>query len=216
MLDVSLLALDPARGERLSLDDYHQDFAERRNAVRGLDSWKLERRQHFLERNNPSWDAFRRGDWAESLRLIQETRPGLVELAQDDRRRGSVFRRVRVVARPLTPYVQWELNSLRVRAESGIPVRVVHVEDIGPLEAAGPLPELVSIGGHTLYSVQYTEEGLSDGAVRFTDPELVAGWTDLLRELYEAGEDLVAYVKREVAHLPAPPAWTEQDHQHSR
>jgi hypothetical protein len=32
----------------------------------------------------------------------------------------------------------------------------------------------------------------------------VSGWEDFLRTLFDSGEDIAAYVEREVAHLPPP------------
>ncbi|MDT0342261.1 DUF6879 family protein [Streptomyces litchfieldiae] len=209
MLDLQALALDPAQGHRLDVADYKQDFRQRRGEVQKLDSWKLERQQHFMELNNPSWDAFHRGEWDEALRLLADKRAEVRSLVQADRNRGSVFHRVRVVEQPLTPYLQWELNSLRVRAESGMPIRVIEGEKVRHLEAAGPLPEMVSLGSRTLYNVRYTDAGVLEGAIRYTDPDLVERWTRFIKELYEDGEDLIPYVEREVAHLPAPQVGAE-------
>ncbi|OEV11610.1 DUF6879 family protein [Streptomyces nanshensis] len=208
------LVLDRARGVRLELAAYRQDFRIRRASVpAGRPGWKFERRQHFQERSSPSWEAFRRGDWDEALRLAAERRSHWRSVARDDRERGAVLHRVRVVEEPLTPYMQWELHALRVQGESGRPVRVVGGEAVRALESAGPLPEVVVLGGQVLYEILYTDEGLLHGGVRYTDAGVIARWEAFVERLYEQGEDVVPYVDRAVSHLPAPMTTQVADHQ---
>ncbi|MBL1068240.1 DUF6879 family protein [Streptomyces sp. 7-21] len=194
--------LPEAEGERLPRLAYKADFRDHYRRAHGS-SWKLERLQHFEETDNPSRDALRRGDWEEALRLIEARRERLRQ-RQAARERGHVFHRVRVVETPLTPYVQWELHSLRLQAEFGTKVRVVPAESLHGEETGGPLPELVLLGGETLYRVLYTAGGMPEGALRYTSAETVARWEAFLRGLYEAGEDVQAYFEREVAPLPPP------------
>ncbi|MEV4526999.1 DUF6879 family protein [Streptosporangium sp. NPDC049304] len=177
--------------------------------MRNHDSWKFERRQHFEEQGSPSRDAFRRGDWDEALRLLDERRDDLLALTREDERRGSFFHRVRVVETPLTPYMRWELHSLRIRAECGERIRVIGVERVQALEKTDPLPEVVILGGQTLYYVLYTATGVPDGAVRYTDPGFIASWQKYIENLYEAGEDVISYFDRELAHLHSPQPKTE-------
>ncbi|MEV7425035.1 DUF6879 family protein [Streptomyces sp. NPDC091212] len=204
MLDLRAPALLAGQGERLVREVYKREFRERDAAIHDRASWKLERRQHFEEQGSPSRDALSRGDWAESLRLMEERRENIRAAAREDERRNSVFHRVRVVEQPLTPYLQWELNSLRQQAECGMRVRVVGAGVVTPSEGDGPLPELVVLGGDVLYEVLYTESGVPDGAIRHTDPEVIGGWESYIKELYRVGEDVMSYFDREVAHLPPP------------
>ncbi|MFC3998065.1 DUF6879 family protein [Nocardiopsis sediminis] len=204
MNDPHVLDLDHSVGERLPLDVYDADFDRRDSEVTGRASWKFERLQHFRELDNESWDALDRGDWDESLRLLEGMREGLADAIRGEMSRGNPFHRVRVVAEPLTPYLQWELHGLRLQAECGRPTRVVRDEVIHPLEGERPLPEVVVLGGRTLYEVVYTEEGLLDSAVRFTDPEVVQRWEAFIEQLYKGGEDVVSYTDRYVFRLPPP------------
>jgi hypothetical protein len=98
--------LCPDQGVRLNRPDYKREFREREEQLYGLDSWKLERRQHFAEQGSPSRDAFGRGDWDEALRLLEERGEALRAEAEDERRRRSFFHRVRIVEEPLSPYLQ--------------------------------------------------------------------------------------------------------------
>ncbi|MFF3753385.1 DUF6879 family protein [Streptomyces sp. NPDC002018] len=204
MLDLRPPTLLPEQGERLVRDIYKRDFRERLAAIQNQDSWKLERRQHFEELGSASRDALTQGDWGRSLRLIEERRDDVLASVREDERRGSRFHRVRVVEKPLTPYLQWELYSLRQRAECGGRIRTVDAEVVAASEDNGLLPEVVVLGGHTLYEVLYNESGVPCGAVRYTDAGIVGRWESYIKELYEAGEDVESYFAREVAHLPPP------------
>jgi hypothetical protein len=194
----------PPGGERLELADYRRDFRQRDGAVSGRPSWKLERRQHFVEYGNASWEAFRRGDWSEALRRLDEGRERLRAAVREEEDRGNPFHRVRVVEEPLTPYLHWELRSLGVQAECGRPIRVVSAAAVSHLEADRPLLEIVVLGDDTVYEVLYTEAGALDGAVRHIGADPAQRWSGVIEALYRSGEDVRAYVDSHVARLPAP------------
>nr|WP_236061992.1 DUF6879 family protein [Actinacidiphila acididurans] len=137
MLDLLAPALPLEQGEVLTDETYSRDFRERRTAIRNGDSWKLERLQHFEEEGSASRDAMRRGDWEAALRLMAGREDALRRAAEADVRNGSPFHRVRVVEEPLTPYLQWELHSLRQRALCGHRIRVVLAEALSRAEAGG-------------------------------------------------------------------------------
>lgn len=204
MFDLAAPTLPPSLGERLSRADYKREFWQRDAEIRNGTAWKLERRQHFEEQGSASRDALRHGAWDEALRRIEERRDALLEEAREDERRGYSFYRVRVVERPLTPYIQWELHSLRQRALYGQRIRVVDAGAVADAERSDLLPEVVILDGRTLYNVLYSERGVSEGAVRFTEPALVGRWENYVRALYGAGEEMASFFDREVAHLPAP------------
>ncbi|WJD97237.1 DUF6879 family protein [Streptomyces antimycoticus] len=206
MLSLELPVLDISQGDRLSRDAYRADFRERVWGDEGHDSWKLERQQHFQEPGSDSWKAFSQGDWEGALRLIEQRRDGLLQYMGEAAKRNFSLYRVRVVEEPIAPYLQWELHLLRLRAECGERIRVVGPEHIRGFEESGPLPELVSLGGRTLYKVVYDSRGISDGAVRFVDPDVLTRWEEFIEGLYEAGEEMSSYFERKVAPLPPPTA----------
>lgn len=191
-------------GERLELAAYRADFRRHFWQIGGLGFWKLERQQFFQEPGDDSWEAFARGDWDESLRLLEAHR---AELEAEHRRvaeQGFAVRRVRVVEEPIIPYLQWELHVLRLREQCGTEVRVVSPAQVARYEAHGPLPEVCTLGDSVMYEVIYDSRGTLDGARRYTEPGLVQRWRRLIAEVYAAGEPLADYFARRVAHLPAP------------
>jgi hypothetical protein len=205
MLDLRAPALPAEQGEPLALPDYRRDFRARRAAIRNGDSWKLERLQHF-EESNPRRDALRRGDWDEALRLFEAERGSVREAALEDEGRGHDFHRLRVIEEPLTPYMQWELRWLHLRAECGYSTRVLPADKVAASETVRLLPELVILDEKILYQVFYSDAGATETAVRFTDLGLVTSWVAFIRHAYAAAEDIRGYFDRVLAHLPPPPA----------
>jgi hypothetical protein len=193
-----------AAGTRLSLEDYRADFRATESMIAGQDSWKLERRQHFRQPGSASWEAFARGHWTEALRLIEARRESLMELGAKTAENGIDLYRVRVVAEPIIPYLQWELHSLKLRAECGELIRVLPAAAVRDLEANGELPEVVTLGLSTAYHILYASDGVLTGGVKVTDPQAVGRVTGLVRRLYGEGEDLAVFFERAVATLPPP------------
>ncbi|MFI6347400.1 DUF6879 family protein [Streptomyces sp. NPDC050560] len=192
-------------GQRLGLGAYRDDFRERDFAVDGWDSWKLERRQHFREPGDASWDAFDLGDWDEALRLIDAQRPALSDLSRLAARHRCRLLRVRVVELPLTPYLRWELHLLRVRAECGELIRVIRPAHLADQEREGAVPELVTLNDDTVYEIRYGADGTLEGAVRYVDSATRHAVAARIEGLYALGEDVGAFFDREVAG-PEPPA----------
>ncbi|GHD98526.1 DUF6879 family protein [Streptomyces alanosinicus] len=191
-------------GERLGLEVYRGDFRSRDFAVDGFDSWKMERRQDFREPGDASWDAFAQGDWEEALRLIEAQRAELLELSRLAARHRCRLLRVRVVEQPLTPYLQWELHLLRVRAECGELIRVIGPQHIAAYEREGLVPELVTLNDDTVYEILYDAEGVLEGAVRYLGVKTRDRVAARIEELYVLGEGIGTFFDREVAHLKPP------------
>lgn len=198
--------LDRSSGQRLNLAEYREDFRKRFWTITEHDFWKLERIQTFREPGDESWEAFDRGDWPTALRLIEERRAAF----EDDARRlgeiGLTSYRVRVVAQPISPYLQWELHLLRLMGECSDLIRVVGPDAVASLEAGGIVPEVVTLGADVTYEVLYDESGELVGGIRFVDREVTTRCRDIIKDVYASGEDIGVFFAREVAHLPPPPA----------
>ncbi|MEV0172202.1 DUF6879 family protein [Streptomyces sp. NPDC050803] len=191
-------------GTRLDQDAYIADFDRRFWHIGDEGFWKLERMQSYDEGDFPSWQALRRGEWEESLRLIEGLRPEFQEYYGKIDAAGFVLHRVRVVERPLVPYIQWELNLLRLKRAYGERVSVLDAEEAARHEERDRLPELCVLGDEAVYVLDYSPSGVPNGAVRHTDAATVTRARDLVRRLHSAGEDLETYFPREVAGLPVP------------
>lgn len=195
-------------GTELGTSAYLDDFWSHFQELTG-DFWKLERCQHFIEPGVPSWDAFAAGRWDEARRLAEETRPQVEQYVRDSRHLNR--RRIRVVEHPVTSYLQWEMQMLRVRAEAGDAIRVLDAGDVRSYEADAAtglvldiLPELIVVGSSVLYEVTYDASAALSGGRRIDDPDVIKESRAELESLYATGEDLLDYFERAIAPLPPP------------
>lgn len=198
--------LDGAVGERLELADYYADFEKHFWHSAGPGFWKLERQQTFKEPGYDSWEAFARGDWAEALRLLEADRADMAEYHRRITRHGFTARRVRVVEKPLSAYMQWELHALRIRDECGGPTRVLTADQVTRFEDTGPLPEIYTLGAQVMYEAVYDDRGVLESARKFTDPRLIAHCQRFIKSLYDTGQPLTPWFDTHVAPLPPPGA----------
>lgn len=190
--------IDGLSGDHLELDPYLDDFDGRLASLRNTDIWKLERRQVFHQPESDSWMAFREGRHDESLRLLENKRSSLREEFTELARAGCVLRRTRVVEKPFTTYLLWELHSLHLRAQCGEDVRIISPEPIAAWEHRGQVPEIVGLGDEVTYKIRYDEQGVLRGGVRFTDHATTTRCRAEITALHETGEDLKRYFPREV------------------
>ncbi|CAM5386874.1 DUF6879 family protein [Streptomyces griseus] len=193
-------------GEVLQRPDYLADFSRVYESDIHLLA-KLERGQTFKEPGTPSWEAFASGDWVEALRLIEDDRESVAAYFRDASQRGLTFRRLRVVEYPVTPYLQWEMNVLRLRSELGEEIRVLDAGTISDLERDEHVPEVVILGSSVMYAVIYDDDLKGAGARRFTDPDQIRTTTREFEALYAQGEEFSEFFEREIAPLE-PPALT--------
>jgi uncharacterized protein DUF6879 len=196
--------LHGAVGERMALKDYYADFEKHFWGCGDLGFWKLERQQTFEEPGNDSWEAFRGGQWDESLRLLEAGRTQLAEYHRRIEQNGFLARRARVVEEPLSDYLQWELHALRIRDQCGGPIRVTSADLVARYEEDGPLPEICTLGNRVMYQALYDDQGVLEAAVKFVDPELVLHCRELIVSIYDAGEPLGGWFDQHVASLPPP------------
>ena len=194
--------LGDAVGERLELPAYYADFQRTFRYAREF--WKLERGQVFAEPGDASWEAFDAGDWDEAMRLLEERRQDLKRYHKENTAAGTQTRRIRIVSLPVTPYLQWELHLLKVRDETGGPVRILDVSAVAALEDQGPLPDIYTMGDAVMYQAIYDERGVLEYALRYTSQPLVARCRDFIADLYRRGEPIARFFAREISHLPPP------------
>ncbi|MEU7876145.1 DUF6879 family protein [Dactylosporangium sp. NPDC049140] len=193
-----------AAGERMELDAYLTDFDRNFWATTEPGFWKLERQQFFKEPGNASWEAFAKGDWDESLRILEAGRGDMADYYRRTAERGFVTRRVRVVEEPIIPYLQWELHVLRMRDEFGGAVRVVDRDQVAEFEHDAPLPEVYTHGSTVMYQAIYDDDGVLESARKFVDSDLVVRCQRFIQDLYENGRPLAPFFAERVAALPPP------------
>jgi hypothetical protein len=191
-------------GTLLDRKSYHERMRVETGQVNGT-VWKLERSQVFTEAtDDPAWQAFVSGDWLKSVAIFESERQDIQAEAEKYARQGSEFRRLRIVEQPVSAYLQWELQSLKIFDESGMPIRILHDGSVRNLEASEQLPEIVIVGDQVLYEVQYDNQWSACGARRITDRDVIQQATADLVGLWAEAEPLAGYFAREIATLPPP------------
>ncbi|WP_433531674.1 DUF6879 family protein [Micromonospora sp. CA-263727] len=192
-------------GERLGLAAYDADFAEAVDSVDGP-ILRTERIQTLREPGNPAWEAFTDGRWDDALRIAAEPDPESARFFAQLDKAGSALRRLRIVERPLTPYVIWELHALRHRAEAGERIRVLGADRlVGFEQRHGRIPELMVLGSQVLYEVMYDPSGTPVGARKLIEPGVVRACRVQIESLLEEAEPLDSYFRHEVAgRKPGP------------
>jgi hypothetical protein len=194
--------LGDAAGERMALPAYYADF--QRHFARAREFWKLERGQVFAEPGDASWEAFDQGHWEESMRLLEDRREDLGKYHQENAEAGTITRRIRIVSLPVTPYLQWELHLLKIRDETGGPVRILQAVDVAGLEDQGPLPDIYTMDSAVMYQAVYDNHGVLEHALKYTGKALVGRCRAFIADLYDRGEPVSEFFQREIAPLPPP------------
>ncbi|MEO3857592.1 DUF6879 family protein [Acrocarpospora sp. B8E8] len=189
------------KSQTLSPEGYIEDFWPYFRELKDT-FWKLEAGQTFREPGDPSWRALSVGDWAEAVRLIDERRDEIQEPVSEAR--GFTMRRVRIVERPYTAYVQWELYYIRLRALAGEDIRVLESDALPGLGVSYRLPELVILDSDVMYEVLYTRAGTLSGARKIVDPALIDSCRHEVERLFDEGQELISYLNTERAVLPPP------------
>ncbi|MFG1673069.1 DUF6879 family protein [Micromonospora sp. NPDC049282] len=190
--------LRTASARQLSLPEYEADFYATVETVDGV-ILKTERAQTFREPGSPSWEAFAAGRWDEALRIAAEPNPELAQFFAHLDGLGSGLHRLRIVELPLTPYLIWELNFLRFRAEAGERIGVLDAEAVSELEREhGRVPELMVAGSRAVYDVRYDDAGVPVGAEKIVEPEVVEGCRSQVLALLDQTEPLDSFFRREV------------------
>jgi hypothetical protein len=114
--------------DRLNLEEFQSEFSA---AWSGLTQrfLKLECWQEYQELEaSESQDAYNRGDIPEACALLQREAEADRPLYEDIGKRGLDYARIRVVQKPLTPYLEYELMAYRIRAVMGENIEVVRID----------------------------------------------------------------------------------------
>lgn len=189
-------------GKRMEIPEYYADF--QLNYDKTTEFWKLERGQNYAEPGNASWEAFDSGNWAEAMRLLEESRGSLVDHFRYYASRGLISRRIRIVSLPPSDYLHWELYVLNLRDQAGNPIRVLLDSEIADLEVHGLLPDVYTLDSNVMYQAVYDINGVLEYAVKYIDRALIDRYRDFIAMLFTRGEPISSFFQREIAPLSPP------------
>lgn len=113
---------------RVSLDEFSSEFSEAWTQIKSR-FLKLECWQRYQELGaNESQEAYNRGDIARAQELLKKEAEADRPLYEDIGRQGVDYARIRLVQRPLTSYMQYELLAYKIRAQMGENIEVVEYD----------------------------------------------------------------------------------------
>lgn len=128
--------------------------------------WKVERRQEYQEPGVSSLEAYIRGDKAEAVKLLRDAyyEDKWTSYALHRARENIPMVRIRVVERPLTPYLEWEFLTYQISSQYGERILIADVTDqpgSSPLRGGR---DFVMFDRKIVLAHNYEPAGLLDGA----------------------------------------------------
>lgn len=97
---------------------FFANFSDAWNITQGQ-VLKLETRQIYKEPGNPSYDAMDKGNFSEALQLLPKVRSEDISLYQSLSNKNVDFIRCRPIIKPITRYIQWELECYKFNSIYG-------------------------------------------------------------------------------------------------
>jgi hypothetical protein len=190
----------PPGGAQLSKDAFRERFlAEwKRSDHRFL---KVERRQEYSEPDDPSYQAFERGDFAEAYDLVAKRLREQESFYKPARDKGLELIRLRIVEFPLTDYLKcYELPSYRVSSELGEDIRITAIESVKSLLTALEVPDFLLFDSRCVLVNTYDPNGSPNGALLVTDGATIRHYVEAATELQNASVDLHSFLSEQ--HIP--------------
>lgn len=160
-------------GKRLDLNEFGARFLElwSRTDFRFL---KVECWQSYREREiTTSQAAYERGDVPEARRLLRQESEAERSFYKDVERKGIDYARIRLVQKPLTPYLDYEFEAYRIRAKIGENIEVVLCGPSMRLPAEENF-DFLMFDRHAALIHDYGEIGLQSGGWMTHDPAVLS------------------------------------------
>jgi len=154
---------------------------------------KVECLQEYDESPFEGYLAFRRGDYAEGQRLVQELVRSQTEFYSLAQERNVPMVRVRICDLPLSPYlVHYEMAAYLAAVECGEQIRLVDSADVADLLARTGISDYLLFDDRKVVALLYDEDTARLREARLVEkPELVARYVELSDELIDRSTPLL-------------------------
>jgi hypothetical protein len=180
---------------RLSLDQFGRQFSEAWSRIEWrflkLECWQTYQELEF----NKSQEVYRQGDVDHAVELLEKEAEADRPLYDDIKRRGIEYSRIRLVQKPLTPYLRYELLAYRIRANLGEVIEIVRCDNALNLPNTDYFDFLL-FDRHTALIHDYGNAGLQAGGWLTHDPAVVASLESRAIELRQAAVPLGKFLSR--------------------
>ncbi|WP_221274542.1 DUF6879 family protein [Thaumasiovibrio subtropicus] len=142
--------------------------------------YKLETKMSYQETDNPSYDAYIRGDLDKAIELIKKSKEKDYPVYESLRKRGVNVYRCRPVLLPLSDYLNWEFECYKENSKQGELIFLSEGLDIYKTHA---LHDFMLFDDKVALVHNYDENGLIQGGWMTTDSNKIASFKTLLNIL---------------------------------
>lgn len=162
-----------AGAQRLDLKEFGQAFIESWRKINST-LQKTECWQTYQEPETKSWSEYRRGNFGRVLPLLEAEADYDQEVYEDVKTKDKSFIRLRLVKRPLSEYLEFEIWNYLVRARRGETIMMADLSTDGR-----PLPN------HSYFDFLLLDEATALIHDYGTDGLQVGGWVTRVPEVIE-------------------------------
>lgn len=179
-------------GRRLDLGEFGSYFL---NLWQGTSMRfrKLECWQTYQEPSTRSLVAFNNGDLNETRRLLGEEAEADRPLYDDVREKGIDFARIRLIQRPLTPYLKFEFMSYQIRQGMGETIALIELANDIKLPGENYFDFLLFDRSAALVH-DYGEDGLQCGGWYTDHPSVIVKLEETAESLRNRAVDLEVFL----------------------
>lgn len=157
--------------------------------------FKVERRQEYEEPDDPSYQAFERGDFAEAHALVAKRIRDQDSFYAPARAKGIELVRIRIVEFPLSSYLKdYELLSYPVSEELGERIFVTEADSIRGILDDLAVPDFLLFDERCVLVNTHDANGSPNGGLLVTDPDAVAQYATVAVELQRPAISLATFL----------------------
>jgi hypothetical protein len=183
----------PDSADYVSLGEFFQAFNDFSVSVQTR-IFKLERLQYYIETGNESWQEFEGGNVRRSLELMRNIRATEAQFDIDFFRRGLQFLRVRAIELPLSPYVEWELQSHIISAQYGETILVADLTNAQRNRILWNSRDFLLFDSNAALVHDYAPDGALRGGWISQDQDFLRRCTDLAAAFLSSSVPLAVFM----------------------
>jgi|GEM_PF-777566 len=192
------------KGSRLTPEEFHAAFTD--HALRASRITKAETWQTYQEPATRSLQEYLTGN-LDAVGPLLETEADLDETVYTRfRQLGTLFLRLRVVRRPLTPYLTYEMENYRVRARRGERIQIADRTGDSQPPPNHRCFDFLLLDDTAAFVHDYGETGLLAGGWLTTHPIALAGLGRIATTISRRAVPLDTFLSLPGIRSPSPPA----------
>lgn len=153
---------------------------------------KIESLQHYREEEDPAYGAFRAGNMERAVEFVKKRIYSQKPMYESAKKKGVKFVRIRIVERPIDPYLRYEFASYRFSSDLGEQILVVEGDSIENHKKPQIRDMLIFDDKHLLVH-DYDNCGILRGGWECSDGRIVGDYANLAAYLISISTPLADY-----------------------